>query len=322
MLAAHPDLQLRNTAGVESRGSIDISKPAAAKLIDELLEEYTELFPGRFWHLGADEYQALTVRNPAASYPQLQRAAEERHGADATIEDLATSWLNDRADVVVPKGRTAKAWNDGLFRGTKVKADENIEIEYWTGKEIGARPPQEYLAEGYKMLNLNDEFLYYVLGEPGNEFVYPTGERIYEQWTPLVLRGTEPVAERYSRQILGGRFAVWGDLPNAQTTGQVANGIRMPLVATSQKLWDPWKPAPGAVPGTGEADRQRGLRAGASRGGNGCPSSAPTCEDAGRTARQPPGRSRRPRDPGEGRVRACAHIAFPGTSPCSVPVAV
>ncbi|MFY0509547.1 beta-N-acetylhexosaminidase [Streptomyces anulatus] len=242
VLAAHPDLQLRNTAGVESKGSIDISKPGAAKLIDELLDEYTELFPGRFWHLGADEYQALTVQNPAASYPQLQRAAEEKHGAGATIEDLATGWLNDRAAVVVPKGRTAKAWNDGLFRDTKVKADENIEIEYWTGKEIGARPPQEYLAAGFKMLNLNDEFLYYVLGEP-NEFVYPTGERIYEQWTPLVMRGTEPVAERYSPQILGGRFAVWGDLPNAQTTQQVADGIRMPLVATSQKLWDPRKPA-------------------------------------------------------------------------------
>ncbi|MFI1185542.1 family 20 glycosylhydrolase [Streptomyces californicus] len=242
VLAAHPDLQLRNTAGAVSKGSIDISKPGAAKLIDELLDEYTELFPGRFWHLGADEYQALTVQNPAASYPQLQRAAEKEHGAGASIKDLATSWLNDRADVVVPKGRTAKAWNDGLFRGTKVQADENIEIEYWTGKEIGARPPQEYLAAGYKMLNLNDEFLYYVLGEP-NDFTYPTGKRIYEQWTPLVMRGTEPVAERYSKQILGGRFAVWGDLSHAQTTEQVANGIKMPLVATSQKLWDPRKPA-------------------------------------------------------------------------------
>ncbi|MFZ4269614.1 family 20 glycosylhydrolase [Streptomyces arboris] len=241
VLRAHPDLQLRNTQGRESRGSIDISKPGAAKLIDELLDEYTELFPGKYWHLGADEYQALMVRDPAASYPQLQRAAEQKHGSGATIEDLATGWLNDRAAVVEPKGRTAKAWNDGLFRDSKVKADKNIEIEYWTGKEIGARPPQEYLAEGYKLLNLNDEFLYYVLGEP-NDFVYPTGKRIYEQWTPMVLRGTEPVAQRFSPQILGGRFAVWGDLPNAQTTQQVADGIRMPLVATSQKLWDPRKP--------------------------------------------------------------------------------
>ncbi|WP_445271017.1 family 20 glycosylhydrolase, partial [Streptomyces sp. DSM 41634] len=53
VLRAHPDLQLRNTQGRESRGSIDISKPGAAKLIDELLDEYTELFPGKYWHLGA-----------------------------------------------------------------------------------------------------------------------------------------------------------------------------------------------------------------------------------------------------------------------------
>ncbi|MFJ4966161.1 glycoside hydrolase family 20 protein [Streptomyces sp. NPDC088729] len=242
ILLAHPDLQLRSTAGVPSKGAIDISKPGAAKLIDELLDEYTELFGGKYWHLGADEYQALTVRDPASSFPQLQRAAEKKYGPDALIEDLATGWLNDRAAVVVPKGKTAKAWNDGLFRKTKIKADEDIEIEYWTGKEIGARPPQEYLAAGYKMLNLNDEFLYYVLGEP-NDFTYPTGRRIYEQWTPLVMRGTQPVAERYSPQILGGRFAVWGDLANAQTAQQVADGIRMPLVATSQKLWDPRKPA-------------------------------------------------------------------------------
>lgn len=59
---------------------------------------------------------------------------------------------------------------------------------------------------------------------------------------PLVLRGTEPVAERYSKQILGARFAVWGDFPNAQTQAQVAEGIRMPLNALSQKVWDPREP--------------------------------------------------------------------------------
>lgn len=241
VLAAHPDLQLLNVSGVPSKGSLDISKPGAAKLIDELLGEYTELFGGAFWHLGADEYQALTVSNPAASYPQLQRAAVKKYGAQAGIEDLATGWLNDRAAVVRPHGMKPKAWNDGLFRDSTVRADKDIEIEYWTGKEYGARPPEQYLREGFKMLNLNDEFLYYVLGQP-NAFVYPTGKRIYEQWTPLVLRGTSPVPAKYSDQILGGRFAVWGDFPNAQTAAQVAEGIRMPLRATSQKLWDPGKP--------------------------------------------------------------------------------
>ncbi|WP_328895915.1 beta-N-acetylhexosaminidase [Streptomyces sp. NBC_00236] len=241
VLRAHPDLQLLNVSGVPSKGSLDISKPGAAKLVDELLGEYTELFGGAYWHLGADEYQALMVSSPAASYPQLQRAAVKKYGAQAGIEDLATGWLNDRAAVVRPHGMKPKAWNDGLFRDSTVRADKDIEIEYWTGKEYGARPPEQYLREGFKMLNLNDEFLYYVLGQP-NAFVYPTGKRIYEQWTPLVLRGTSPVPAKYSDQILGGRFAVWGDFPNAQTAAQVAEGIRMPLRATSQKLWDPGKP--------------------------------------------------------------------------------
>lgn len=182
------------------------------------------------------------MSSPQASYPQLAAAAREKYGDDATIQDLAEGWLNDRAAVIRKADKIPKAWNDGFFSGGTVTAHKGIEVEYWTGKEIGARPPEEYLAEGRDVINLNDEYLYYVLGQP-NDFVYPTGQRIYEQWTPFVLRGTEPVPERYSKQILGGRFAVWGDLPNAQTPQQVADGIRMPLNAVSQKLWDPRKPA-------------------------------------------------------------------------------
>ena len=242
VLRAHPQLQLRSAQGVPRQGAIDISKPESAAMIDDLLREFTALFPGGWFHVGSDEYQALTVSNPAASYPQLARAAREKYGDAATIQDLAEGWLNDRAAVVRAADKTPKAWNDGFFSGGAVSADKNIEVEYWTGKEIGARPPEAYLAEGRKLLNLNDEYLYYVLGQPNN-FVYPTGQRIYEQWTPLVLRGTKPVPERYSPQILGGRFAVWSDLPNAQTAQQVADGIRLPLAATAQKLWDPRKPA-------------------------------------------------------------------------------
>ncbi|MEU5719186.1 family 20 glycosylhydrolase [Streptomyces sp. NPDC020403] len=241
VLRAHPDLQLRNTQGTARQGAIDISKPEAARIVDDLLREYTELFPGRWFHVGADEYQALTVSSPQASYPQLAAAARAEYGSGATVQDLAEGWLNDRAAVVRAAQKIPKAWNDGFFTGGTVTADQGIEVEYWTGKEIGARPPQEYLAEGRKVINLNDEYLYYVLGQP-NDFVYPTGQRIYEQWTPLVLRGTQPVPARYSKQILGGRFAVWGDFPNAQTPQQVADGIRMPLNAVSQKLWDPRKP--------------------------------------------------------------------------------
>ncbi|MFI6085910.1 family 20 glycosylhydrolase [Streptomyces sp. NPDC051217] len=241
VMAPHPELQLRNVNGQPTRGAIDISKPAAAKIVDELLREYDTLFPGPFWHIGADEYQALVVRNPEASFPQLAAAARKKYGADAKVQDLTTGWMNDRAAVVRAQKKDVHAWNDGFFAGGVVKADQNLQVDYWTGKEIGARPPLDYLREGRPVVNLNDEFLYYVLGQP-NDFVYPTGQRIYEQWTPFVLRGTTPVPERYSKLILGARFAVWGDIATAQTQDQVADGIRLPLAALSQKVWNPVKP--------------------------------------------------------------------------------
>jgi hexosaminidase len=135
-----------------------------------------------------------------------------------------------------------RVWNDGFFRGTSVQPASDLVVAYWTGKEIGARKPVEYLSAGRKVLNYNDEYLYYVLGQP-QTFVYPTGQRIYEQWTPRVLRGTTPVAATYDRQILGGSFSVWCDLANSQTQDQVAAGIRMPLRATAQKLWDARTPS-------------------------------------------------------------------------------
>ncbi|MFD4634295.1 glycoside hydrolase family 20 protein [Streptomyces sp. NPDC058284] len=241
VIKQHPSLQLRTARGTATRGAVDISEPEAGKIVDDLLKEYAELFPGAYWHLGADEYQALTVKDPESTYPQLAAAARKRYGPDGRVQDLATGWLNDRADTVRPHKKKLKAWNDGFFRGGTAEAADDLEVAYWTGKEIGAREPVEYLKAGRKLTNYNDEYLYYVLGQP-NDFRYPTGQRIYESWTPLVVRGTRPVDARYDDQILGGTFAVWGDLAGAQSQEQVAKGIRMPLRATAQKLWDPRKP--------------------------------------------------------------------------------
>ncbi|MFB6956239.1 glycoside hydrolase family 20 protein [Streptomyces sp. NPDC056309] len=254
VMAAHPELQLRNAQGVATRGAIDISEPRSAAIVDDLLDEYADLFPGGHWHLGGDEYQALTVRDPQASYPQLAAAARKAYGSGGNVADLTTGWLNDRVASVREHDRTPRAWNDGFFRSSSVPPARDIEVAYWTGKEYGARQPLEYLDAGRKVLNYNDEFLYYVLGEP-QTFVYPTGRRIYEQWTPRVLRGTEPVPAKYDAQILGGSFAVWCDLADSQTQDQVAAGIRMPLRATVQKLWNPGEPAMSWAEFKGLADK-------------------------------------------------------------------
>ncbi len=241
VMDAHPDLQLRDSRGVATPGAVDIANPKSARIVDDLLSEYADVFPGRYVHLGGDEYAALLKRNPELSYPGLAGEAVRKYGPNAKVQDLATGWLNDRAAALRPHGKILKAWNDGLHAGGVVKSDQDREVEYWTGKEIGARQPQEYLSEGRKVVNANDEYLYYVLGEP-NTFTYPTGRRIYESWTPLVLRGTTPVPARYADQILGGRLAIWCDLANAQTQEQVARGIHLPMRALAQKTWDAGTP--------------------------------------------------------------------------------
>ncbi|MDT0347240.1 beta-N-acetylhexosaminidase [Streptomyces litchfieldiae] len=243
VLKAHPELQLRDARGEPARGAVDISDPAAAELVDDLLREYGDLFPSRYWHLGGDEYAALFSDNPEADYPDLAEAARERHGEDAGVRDLATAWLNDRADTARELGKMPQVWNDGMHAGGVVTPDSERQVAYWTGRELGAREPVEYLEGGWQLINLNSEYLYYVLGEP-NQFTYPTGERIYEEWTPDVLRGSTPVPDEHAGadSVPGGRLAVWCDLANAQTTEQVAQGIKLPLAAVAQKLWDPREP--------------------------------------------------------------------------------
>ncbi|WP_330478498.1 family 20 glycosylhydrolase [Streptomyces platensis] len=252
VLKPHPDLLLHRASGSVVPGSIDISNPKAAPLIDSLLKEMSELFTNpegapAYWHLGGDEYQALLSSTPSTTYPQLTRAARQKYGPNGTIEDLTTGWLNDRQKTVEAKGKNRiEAWNDGFFSSPRVSPDKNRMVDYWTGKEGGHRDPSSFLREGRNVMNFNDEYLYYVLGEP-NQFVYPTGQRIYESWTPLVIRGTQPVSVPASMtgpdRIPGARFAIWSDRAQAQTQAQVAAGIRLPLAALAQKTWDPRTPA-------------------------------------------------------------------------------
>ncbi|MCZ9336917.1 beta-N-acetylhexosaminidase, partial [Streptomyces sp. TRM76130] len=43
VLAAHPGLQLRDAQGTATRGAIDISEPGAAEIVDDLIDEYSDL---------------------------------------------------------------------------------------------------------------------------------------------------------------------------------------------------------------------------------------------------------------------------------------
>ncbi|MFF3563321.1 glycoside hydrolase family 20 protein [Streptomyces sp. NPDC002574] len=245
VLAAHPGLQLRDRRGVPVRGALDISRPGAARLVDDLVREFAPLFPGRSWHLGGDEYGALVVRDPQRSFPGLAAYARERYGPRATVADAATGWLNDRAATLRSLGKRAEAWNDGFpaggdgpHAGRVVAPDADRVVAYWSSNKRRGPLPEHYLSRGRQLVNLNSRYLYYVLGGPA-AFPYPTGQRIYERWTPAVVYRDHAVPAALSGpdRVVGARLAVWCDRAGAESQARVAAGIRMPLRALAQKLW-------------------------------------------------------------------------------------
>ncbi|MEU1536636.1 family 20 glycosylhydrolase [Actinacidiphila glaucinigra] len=256
VLDAHPDLQLRSADGTPVRGALDISRPGAADVVDDLIEEYAPLFPGTYWHIGGDEYGPLVADDPEASFPQITAYARERYGPDAGVADAAAGWLNDRAATLRSLGKRVEAWNDGFSDGVRVTADPDRVVAYWSSNKLRGRLPEDYLRQGRQLLNLNSWYLYYVLGAPEN-FPYPSGRRIYEEWTPAVVYRDAAVPAEFAGpdRIVGARLAVWCDRADAQTEDEVAAGIRMPLRALTQKLWDPGRPVLGWQDFTALADR-------------------------------------------------------------------
>lgn len=244
VLAAHPSLQLRDASGTPVTGALDISRPGSATLLDDLIKEYVPLFPGPYWHLGGDEYGALTVADPQKSFPRLAAYARGRFGPRGTVTDAVTAWLNDRAALLRRYGKSTTAWNDGFFGSPRSRPDAGREVDYWSSNVQRGPPPEAYLSRGGRLVNLNSWYLYYVLGGPA-AFPYPTGQGIYEDWTPaMVYRDrTVPAALAGADRILGGRLAIWCDHASAQTQAQIAAGIRLPLRALAQKTWDPRRPA-------------------------------------------------------------------------------
>lgn len=105
ILAKHPELKLVSKSGAVDHGAIDLSKPAAYTLMKDLITEYLPLFPGKYWHIGADEYVT-----DHSQYPQLEAYAKAKYGPSATGKDAYYGYMNWANDVVRGKGKTARMW--------------------------------------------------------------------------------------------------------------------------------------------------------------------------------------------------------------------
>ncbi|MFD2757774.1 beta-N-acetylhexosaminidase [Gulosibacter faecalis] len=239
-LESYPDLRLRDAAGGEVFGALDVTTEAGVDFAHDLIGEYAELFaqpdmPGPVpWNLGADEFVAFDNASEVAT---LTAAAQAEHGPEATAYDALTDFVNDTAALLADAGYQPRVWSDGMLRGSVVELDESVEVAYWTQRPPGAVPASEFAAQGYRLINVNDEYLYFVLGERVG-YAYPTGEAILGSWNATVypsVGGQPDLIDESS----GAMFAIWSDIPDAFEASELVDRVRAPVAAMAVKLADP-----------------------------------------------------------------------------------
>lgn len=245
ILQAHPELQLVRRDGTRDEGNLDYSKPEARRLMADLVDEYAELFPGPWFHLGGDEYFGYPWdpnRITGENAPQLLEYARREAGPDATLLDGFTSYMNGLAALLADRGKRAKMWNDHVVPGEGVvELDRRVEVEVWIRWNTGEPSAPDYVRAGYDVVNGHGDHLYFIL-TPGQQ--HETGKKsaqgVYDLWTPRTFMRSPGADLRLAEDapMSGAHLSIWCDNPGFQTEQEVSEGIRPWLRSFAQQMWD------------------------------------------------------------------------------------
>ncbi len=250
-LASHPELQLVDVLGRAAPDRLDVTNPAALQFATELIDEYMELFPGPWWHTGADEYMA-PYEYPL--YSQLAAYAQEQYGAQAVAKDAVHGFTNRIDEIVRAHGRRTRMWHDDLNGGAAVTVNPDIVAEWWTNVSPLSDPlppePQTLLDQGRTIVNAGWFPTYYVLGGAFGVSPLPPPadmQSAYESWDvhefygPIYYDATlnfpPDVVDPGEPRNLGTRLNLWCDDPAAETEEEVALHIAPNLRVIAQKAW-------------------------------------------------------------------------------------
>ena len=231
ILAHHPELQLISAAGERQPGDIDLGNENAYLFMKDLLDEFMPLFPGPYWHIGADEY---IMKKEYADYPQLLKYAQFHYGPDATERDTYLGFVNWANALIKSHGKITRVWNDGLYGGTKITVATDMLFEHWLDSGL---TPTEIVNLDISIMNANSNYLYYVLIADGHTQIFvPIPQKIYEDYELHIFDGNKVLAKNHPR-IVGAKLHVWCDDPDTKTENQIAADIEPLLQALTQKNW-------------------------------------------------------------------------------------
>ena len=102
------------------------------EILQNILDEMLEIFPGQYIHIGADECGKENWKKCADC--QARMRDEGLQG----VTELHGYFVSRMSDYLRAKGRTLVGWDEILESGAKPGADRNV-LAFWSSRRIGAQ---------------------------------------------------------------------------------------------------------------------------------------------------------------------------------------
>ena len=230
------------------RRELDVTSPAARRFARDLILEYLDLFPGRYWHAGADEY---LLPADYALYPQLERYARARYGPPGErgatpTSTSSTGWTGwcARAD-----GRCA-CGTTGWPTAARCRLRRDVVVDWWAGHTgpgpralARPRPPHPERRLVAHLLRGRARSAGPALDASAYEHGRSTASAA---WRSASSRRRNPaVVLPRGRGVSWARSCTCGTTTPTARRCQTARGIAPRLRVLAQKTWD--SPTPCAV---------------------------------------------------------------------------
>jgi len=216
------------SASLILNNNLNVKSSLGVQIMADIIDDWAATFAGcRAFHIGGDEY-FVTI-------PEFQRVSHND----------AVTYLNQRANQVVAKGMEARIWNDEVYRtGGTIQPDKSTVIYYWSSmigfnnlKLDSYAPVTTLISNGYNVLNVNQNYLYYSEGNYA-----PKPQEIYNEWTPMVFAGdsanfNDQQVVSDLTHVLGAIYCIWCDQGDALDNSLVYQQSKLALRAMAEKSW-------------------------------------------------------------------------------------
>lgn len=247
LLSGRPQFGLPNVFGARSDKVLDVTNDAAVQFAFDVVKEFIDMFPGDYWHTGADEVLSAAAY---ALYPALARSLNNADDGNANNKDAIHHFVNKVNGLVRAHEKQTRAWGDDLGGGATEVVDKNIVVEWWTDvaplSDWHTPTPQALLLEGHEIMNCGWWPTYLVPGR----FPLPPRPNIadaYEGWNvnefygivylSSALRRPPQLVALGDQRLRGAKLNIWNDQPKAESIEELTADISERLRVLAQKTW-------------------------------------------------------------------------------------